>query len=124
MVALTGAITGLAASLSMASSAYMQAQYEREKSAKKAALYTGGTYVAVVVLLLLPFLILTQPVTALVMLVSIVVVIIAAISYYTSVLFEKSFWNQFAKRCIFSLGVALVTFIIGYLLRLFFAIEI
>jgi len=51
LVAVAGLITGISASLSMASSAFMQARYEENKDPRKAAFYTGLAYLIVVILL-------------------------------------------------------------------------
>ncbi len=119
LVATAGTITGLAASLSMASSAYMQAQYEEGKNAIKVALYTGVTYLVVVGLLISPFLLSTTISSALAGLLSIIIFIISSISYYTSIIFERSFKKQFFKMLVFSLGVAAITFAIGQALKYF-----
>ncbi len=124
LVALTGFITGLAASLSMASSAYMQAQYEEGKSAVKAAIYTGMAYVVVVCLLILPYILLSNTFIAVPLMLGIAISVIGGVSYYTSVVFERRFLRQFVEMTIFSLGVALITFSIGLLLRHLFNVEI
>jgi VIT1/CCC1 family predicted Fe2+/Mn2+ transporter len=124
LVALTGFITGLAASLSMASSAYMQAQYEEGKSAVRAALYTGMAYVVVVCLLILPYILFSSTFIAVPMMLAIAISVISGVSYYTSVVFERKFLRQFLEMTIFSLGVAGVSFSIGSLLRYWFNIEV
>ncbi len=123
LVAITGAITGLAASLSMASSAYMQAKYEPGKDAKKAATYTGITYFIVVMLLLTPFIITSNTYQSLGILLGIILIIISSMSFYTSILFERSFRKQFAQMIVFSIGVAGITFLIGLLLRYLVGVE-
>ena len=124
LVALTGIITGLAASLSMASSAYMQAQYQDRKDAKKAALYTGMAYGVVVILLVASFIFLKNIYVALILMFIIAFLIIGFVAYYTSVLFERNFRSQFAKMAFFSLGVAAITFLIGSLFRSAFGINV
>ncbi|MBI2573532.1 VIT1/CCC1 transporter family protein [Candidatus Woesearchaeota archaeon] len=124
LIALTGFITGIAASLSMASSAYMQAQYEKGKHPGKAAVYTGIAYVIVVFLLIIPFVLSSSIHVALAILLFIVLGIIGSISYYTSILFTRSFIKQFLKMMTFTLGVALITFLLGLFLRVVFGIEV
>lgn len=124
LVALTGSITGMAAALSMASSAYMQARYETEKDARKAAIYTGITYLTVVGLLLLPFLVTTTIPAALTFLGTIILFIIGWTSFYTSILFERPFRKQFLEMLIFTVGVAGITFLIGLLLRHYFGVPL
>ena len=117
LIALTGFITGLAASLSMASSAYMQAKYEEGKNARKVAVYTGLTYISVVLLLILPFVVLPLVKEALLLLLGIILVIIFSMSYYTAIIFRRSFRKQFLEMFVFSMGVAAITFTVGYFLR-------
>ena len=124
LIALTGFITGIAASLSMASSAYMQAQYEKGKPAGKAALYTGVAYPFVVLSLVSPFVLISSTHLALGVLFFVVLVIISSISYYTSILFFRPFRKQFFKMMVFTLGVALVTFLLGMVLRVVFGITV
>lgn len=124
LVALTGFITGLAASLSMASSAYMQAQYEEGKSALKAAGYTGVAYITVVCFLILPYVLIPKIYFDIPIMLAIAFVIIAGVSYYTSVVFERVFLRQLVEMVFFSLGVSSITFLIGMFLRKTFNIEV
>ena len=123
IIALTGIITGIATALSMSSSAYMQAQYEPEKNAKKAAAYTGIAYIVVVICLILPFILFTTLTSSIIALLSSVMVIITAISYYTSIIFDRPFKKQISQMIIFSLGTAAITFAIGWGLRIVFSIK-
>lgn len=124
LVALTGLITGIAASMSMASSAYMQARHEEGKDAKKSGLYTGLSYITVVLLLVSPFFIFSNIYSALIAMFSIVMVIILAISYYSATLFNRSFKKQFSEMFIFSIVVAIVAFLIGVLFKNFTGIAV
>lgn len=117
LVAVTGMITGLAASLSMASSAYMQARHEKGKQPVKAGFYTGLAYMVVVALLILPFWLFPTISEALIVVAVMVLVIVGSVAFYTSVLFERVFVKQFTEIALFSIGVAVVTFIIGSLIR-------
>src|SRR3989344_4504292 len=91
VVATTGIITGIAASLSMASSAYMQARHEENgKNPKKAAIYTGISYIVVVLLLVMPFIISAEKTTSLIMMGGVILTLITGISYYTSIIFERN----------------------------------
>jgi len=116
-VALTGTITGLAASLSMAASAYLQAQYEEGKDAYKSAVFTGVAYVIVVVLLVAPFVITQNINTSLITMAIVIVLIISGMSLYTSVIFGRSFWGQFRQMLLLSVGVAIITFVLGSALK-------
>lgn len=110
----SGLITGIAASLSMASSAYLQAKHEEEgKDPVQAALYTGGSYAVVVALLIAPYFLFSASTTALVVMGIIVLGIIAGMSGYSAVLFGRTFKSQFSEMALFSIGTAIVAFLLG-----------
>jgi vacuolar iron transporter family protein len=118
IVAMTGSITGIAASLSMSASAYMQARHDESgKNPRKAALYTGISYFVVVVCLIAPFLLTRNTNLALGAMFAVIGIIITVISYYTAVIFARSFGTQFKQMVFFSLGVAGVALVIGTLFR-------
>ena len=56
LIALSGMITGIAASLSMAVSEYLSTRTEGGKDALTSSLYTGTAYIITVFLLILPYL--------------------------------------------------------------------
>jgi len=84
IIALSGLITGISATLSMASSEFLSAKSEGQKDAVKSSIYTGIAYLLTVALLILPYLLLpaNQYVPALVAMLVAVVAIIAAFNYY------------------------------------------
>ncbi len=123
LVALVGLITGIAATLSMAASAYMQARQEPGKDARKSAVYTGISYLVVVLILVLPYFLFAVPVAMTVMLVA-VLSIIFLVSFYISVLFERKFSRQFGEMFIFSAGVATISFVIALVFRSLSGIQI
>lgn len=124
LAALAGLITGIAASFSMASSAFLQARHEEGKTPRKAALYTGFSYATVVILLVLPFLTISNLWGALGTMFGIAFLVISFTSYYTSVLFERDFKRQLGEMMLLSVGVGVVTFLIGSAFRLFSGIQI
>lgn len=117
VVAAAGFITGSAATLSMASSAFMQAQYEEGKDPRKSALYTGLSYFVVVLLLIMPFVFITNATIALIVAVAVALLIVALVSMYTSVLLERRLGRQFLQMTFFTLGVAVITFLIATFVR-------
>ena len=119
LIASAGLITGVAASLSMASSAYMQARYEAAKNPMRAGMYTGIAYMAVVLMLVAPFFIFEDVYIALAVMFGAVFLIINALSFYGAILLERSFFRQAAELLIASVGVGMVAFIIGSLFRVF-----
>ncbi len=121
MVAITGLITGLSASMSMAASGYLQARAENDpkKPPLKSALYTGCSYVLTVILLVLPFFLLSSRGLALGSMLGAAALIIAAFNYYISVACNESFWKRFGEMAALSGGVAVISLLIGHGLQRF-----
>ncbi len=125
LIALVGLVTGIAASLSMASSEYLSTKSEGgTKNPVKASIYTGIAYILTVLVLIFPYLMLTNYLTCLVITVIVAVLIIFAFNYYISVAKELSFKKQFLEMAGLSLGVATLSFFIGYLLRALIGVDI
>ncbi|HPD94292.1 MAG TPA: VIT1/CCC1 transporter family protein [Tenuifilaceae bacterium] len=125
LIAMAGAITGVAASLSMAASQYLSVKTGQEnENAAKSALYTGIAYVITVVLLILPFLFHNSYIGALIICLLIAILIIFAFNFYISVAKSLNFKRRFLEMLIISLGVSAITFGIGYLIRYQFGINI
>lgn len=116
-VALFGSVTGIAASLSMAASAYMQARYEPGKDPRRAGLYTGLSYLLVVVGLILPFLLVPDVWAAFGIMMAVILALIAALSGYAAILFDRDFKRQFGEMLALSVGVAGIAFLLGSLVR-------
>jgi len=119
IIAVAGLITGVAASLSMAASEYLSQRSEGATSTdpKKAAVYTGITYIVTVALLILPFLVLQSPYIALVCTLIGAVLVIFIFTFYISVAKDLPFWKRFAEMAAISLGIAAISFVIGLLIR-------
>lgn len=124
LVALSGLITGVAASISMAASAYMQAHYEPGRNPYKAAIYTGAAYLIVVFLLVAPFFIFANLGWELAAMALMICLIIGATASYTAILFERPLKAQLLRMVFFSVGVAAITFVIGSGLRYFIEIPV
>lgn len=124
LIALTGAITGIAAALSMASSEYLSSKSEDTgKHPVKAALYTGAAYVVTVAALVSPFALMQNVLAALGVMLAAALVLIAAFSFYYSVARGENFRRRFIEMACLSFGVAGVSFLIGYLLKTLTGIE-
>ncbi len=125
LIALSGLITGIAASMSMAASEYLSTRSEdTNKNPVRAAIYTGIAYIGTVVLLVLPYLLFENYYLDLTIALTIAVIIIAVFNYYISVAKDESFRERFLEMAGLSLGVALVSFIIGYFIRIWLGIEV
>jgi VIT1/CCC1 family predicted Fe2+/Mn2+ transporter len=125
LIALSGLITGIAASLSMAASEYLSTRSEdTKKQPVRAAIYTGIAYIITVALLVLPYLLIQNYILDLVIALTTAVIIIAVFNYYISVAKGESFRERFIEMAGLSLGVALFSFVIGYFIRQWLGIEI
>jgi VIT1/CCC1 family predicted Fe2+/Mn2+ transporter len=118
LVATAGVITGIAGAMSMSASAFLSAKSESGgKNPAKAAIYTGITYISTVTVLVLPYLLLNNLLLSLgIMLVSTVVVILV-FTFYVSVAKNLDFRKRFLEMVSISLGVAALSFIIGFGVR-------
>jgi len=125
LIALSGAITGVAAALSMAASEYLSTRSEEnQKEPLKAAFYTGIAYILTVIVLILPYLLLPNYYQALVVTLICAIIIIAFFNYYLSVVKNEPFRKRFLEMAGISLGVAGLSFIIGYLFKLIIGIDL
>jgi len=124
LIALAGLITGIAASMSMASSEYLSKKAEGDERAGKSSLYTGIAYIVTVAILVAPYLIFTNYIVCLAMTLTAAILIIFIFNFYLSVAKDLNFWRRFGEMAIISLGVSAISFGIGYLIRGFLGIEV
>jgi VIT1/CCC1 family predicted Fe2+/Mn2+ transporter len=124
-IALLGLITGVAASLSMAASEFLsQRQEGGGQKAAKSSFYTGVAYIGTVALLILPFLIFPNPFLNLGIMLLIVLTIIFIFNFYIAIAKDLPFTKRFAEMALISIGVALLSFGIGYLVRKYWRLDI
>jgi vacuolar iron transporter family protein len=125
LIAMVGLITGIAASMSMAGSEYLARKSEiSELRPGKASFYTGTAYFFTVLVLIFPYLVCNQIYFALIWMFINAVLIIWIFNFYISIASDFSFKERFLEMAFISLGIAGLSFVIGYLLRLGFGIEI
>lgn len=126
LIALSGLIIGISATFSMASSEFLAARSEGRSDALKSCTYTGIAYLITVVLLILPYLLLgsSQYIAALVCMLAIVVLIIAGFTFYTSVAQDQPFKSRFLEMALISIGVAVVSFVVGVLAKNLLGVEV
>jgi vacuolar iron transporter family protein len=125
LIALSGIITGVAASMSMAASEYLSTRSEdTNKQPVRAAIYTGIAYITTVTLLVLPYLLFDNYILDLIIALVIAVIIIAVFNYYISVAKGESFRARFLEMAGLSLSVATISFVIGYFIRQWLGIEV
>ncbi len=126
LVALSGLITGISAALSMAASEYLSTRSEpsAQQEPGRAALYTGIAYIFTVIALILPYLIFANIFVSLIVTLIIAIGIIAVFNFYLSVARDESFRRRFLEMAGLSLGVALLSFFIGMIVRNVLGVEV
>ncbi len=125
IIGVTGLVMGVAASLSMAASGYLASQEDErdELNPVKSAAFTGVAYILTVAFLVFPYLIQDNPYLALGGMLVVTILIIAAYTYYISVAKNVKFSRRFSSMVAISLGVALLSFGIGMLVKQVFNVD-
>jgi VIT1/CCC1 family predicted Fe2+/Mn2+ transporter len=125
-IALMGFITGISASFSMAASEYLSTRSEENLNVdpKKAAIYTGIAYVGTVILLVSPFFLLDSYLLAMLVTLLLAIVEIAFFNYYVSVVKDEKFGARFLEMASISIGVAIISFVIGFLVKRYMGFEL
>lgn len=126
LIALSGLIVGISATFSMASSEFLAARSEGRTDALKSCTYTGVAYLITVVLLIAPYLLfgVSQYIPALICMLAVVVLIIAGFTYYTSVAQDQPFRSRFLEMALISIGVAVISFVVGILAKKFLGVDL
>ncbi|MDD5195888.1 MAG: rubrerythrin family protein, partial [Candidatus Omnitrophica bacterium] len=117
--------TGIAASLSMAASEFLSTKSEGEgKSPIKASVYTGIAYVLTVTILILPYLLSDNLLISLSLMLVNAVIVIFAFTFYISVAKGLNFRKRFLEMVSISLGVAVLSFLIGLGVRFLLNVKV
>jgi VIT1/CCC1 family predicted Fe2+/Mn2+ transporter len=125
MVGIVGLITGIAASMSMATSEYLSTkQEEGDKSPLKASLYTGIAYISTVLLLSSPYLFIRELYFCMGLVILNSILLILIFTFYISIAKEMNFRRRFSEMAAISLGVAIINFFVGLGIRKFFGLEV
>lgn len=126
VVGLTGLIMGIAASLSMAGSAYLEAKENPSETIKPLtySLYTGVSYILTTAILVLPFFIFETMAYSLIVMFVCAFLAIVSYTFYISVAKDLSFSKRVIQMSAITFGVALISFFIGYIVKTYFGIEI
>ncbi len=119
LIGTVGLITGIAAAMSMMSSEYLSKKSEggSGKRPGKAALYTGIAYILAVLALVSPFFLFQNYYLSLAATVSIAIIIILLFTFFISVVKSISFRKRFLEMLLISLGIAALSFAIGFVLK-------
>lgn len=113
LVALSGLIIGISATISMASSEFLSARSEGRKDAFKSCCYTGIAYLVTVALLITPYLVFDSYITALIIMMIVVFMEIAAFSYYLAVARDEKFLPKFAELGIISFAAMIIALLVS-----------
>ncbi len=126
IVALSGIITGISATLSMAASNYLAERAEGNPNALKSSVYTGVAYLITVALLVTPYLVFPNDMWlgALITMLLTVILIILFFNYYIAVAKDLPFMKRFLEMAGISLSVAAISFVIGILVKNFLGIDV
>ncbi len=126
LIALSGIITGAAATLSMAASNYLAQRADNNPKALTSSLFTGVAYLITVMLLVLPYLLLPNSayVVALALMIAVVVLVILMFNYYIAVARSEPFFKRFAEMAFISLSVAVIAFLIGLVAKSLLGVDI
>ena len=126
LIALSGLIVGISATFSMASSEFLAARSEGRTDALKSCSYTGIAYLLTVVALIAPYLIFPMEmyIPALICMLVVVVLIIAGFTFYTSVAQDQPFKSRFLEMALISIGVAVVSFVVGILAKQLLGVDV
>ena len=126
IVALSGLITGIAASLSMAFSQYLAEKSAGKHNYIKASLYTGITYFITVLLLVFPFLLFPDNMygTALAITLFIVIIVIFIFTFYISIVKKVNFRQRFLEMLGISIGVTIFSFLLGIIAKKLLGIDL
>lgn len=123
-VLIAGLVTGLAASLSMAASEFLEANQDVQEGSPKnpiiSSAYTGVAYLLVTIALITPYLFMTEALYALFITITIAVLIIAGYTKYVSSQRKQSWRRQFLQMAAISLGVTAISFVVGHLININF----
>lgn len=126
LIAMSGVITGIAATLSMAASNYLAERADGNPNALKASFYTGIAYLVTVVCLVMPYLLFPNNMFlwALICMIVIVVLLVFVFNFYIAIVKTEPFLPKFIEMSAISLSVALISFLIGLAAKTFLGIEV
>ncbi len=124
LIGVIALITGSVGSLSLASSEYLAAGWEEgPQTPLGAAGYTVVAYMLSLLVLIWPFLIISEPFFALAIVIVNAIILIFFYNYHLSVAKEINFSRRFIQMLLISLGIAVISFLLGYLIQDIFHIE-
>ncbi len=125
VVAAAGLITGIAATLSMMASDYLSQKTDRtKKNPFISAVYTGAGYIVTVIILVAPYFIFHNLYASLSATLALAIIIIWAFTYFVAITRNERFWPKFLEMAAISLGVAIISYGIGYLAKILLHVSV
>ena len=125
LIAAAGVITGLVMSLSLAGTEYLATKAEDGRQRPlKAAFYTGFANLVTVLFLVFPYFLPINIFASLGWMIANAIVTIYIFNFYASVTRGTSMRRGFFEMAFISLGIACIAFVVGYLARTIWHIEI
>jgi len=124
LIGIAGLITGIAAAFSMAASEYLSQKEEHGPNPLQSAIYTGLTYIVTVILLIVPYIIFHNYLFCLCVTIILALFIILVFTFYISVAKDMPFRRRFIEMVLISLGVSVITFIIGVIVKKYIGVNV
>lgn len=125
LISISAVITGIAASLSMASSQFLSEKANKNLNALKSSIYTGFTYLITVCILVLPYLLLpSHRFVSLGIMLALVLSIIFVFNWYIAIAKSQPFFKHFLQMAIISFSIATISFFIGFLVKTLFGVTV
>lgn len=126
VIGATGFIMGVAASLSMAGSAYLESKENPapEINPLTYSLYTGFSYIITTLLLISPFFIFSSVALAIIAMFCGALAEILLYNFYISVAKDLKFLPRVIQMCSITFGVAIISFGIGLLVKQYFGLDV
>ena len=125
LIAMAGLITGIAASMSMGGTEYLASKSEEtSQTPLKSALYTGMAYIFTVMFLIFPYLLFANIYVSLGIMIFDAIIIIVIFNFYISIAKDVPFGKRFSEMALLSLGIAAISFAIGFVVRQFLGVEV
>ena len=124
MAGIAGLIVGLSAAISMASAAYLQAKSDPTRDPVRSALMTGMGYIGAVILLAAPYFVAQHMLVAFTISLVLGLLLIAFFTYYSAIVFDRSFTREFIESASLMLGTAFASYVFGDVIGSYFGIRL
>ena len=123
MAGVAGLVVGFAAAISMGAAAYLQAKQDTTRNPLTSAFITGVSYILAVTLLALPYFLTGDMIQAFIASLVMALLLTAYFTFYSAILFDRSFGGEFFESAALTLGTAVATYFFGELLGRLFGIH-